>query len=94
METTDKRREIAEAARHQLEGTFASVKTRLHPKALSREMVARAKAKARDTAEDAANAVKARPALVAGVVAAATFILFRAPLKSVAKRLLKEKNGG
>jgi hypothetical protein len=59
METTDKRREIAEAARHQLEGTFASVKTRLHPKALSREMVARAKAKARDTAEDAANAVKA-----------------------------------
>ncbi len=94
METTDRHREIAEEARHRLEGTVATVKRRFHPKALSRELADRAKDKVRDAAEDVLETAKARPALIASVAAAAAFLLLRKPIKSAVKLVSKEKNHG
>jgi ElaB/YqjD/DUF883 family membrane-anchored ribosome-binding protein len=94
METSDKRKKIAEAARHRLEGTLISVKKRLHPKALSRDVIDKAKRKARCAAEDAVDAVKSRPAIVVSLTAAAAVYLLRKPLKSALKQILKEKKNG
>jgi hypothetical protein len=94
METSDKRKEIAEEARQRLEGTFISVKKRLHPKAISREIIDKAKQKARGAADDAVAAVKSRPAIVASLTAAAAVYFLRKPLKSALKQILKEKKNG
>jgi ElaB/YqjD/DUF883 family membrane-anchored ribosome-binding protein len=94
METSDKRREIAEEARHRLEGTLVSVKKRLHPRALSRELIDTAKQKARSAADDAVDAVKSRPAIIASLTAAAAVYFLRKPLKSALKQILKEKKNG
>ncbi len=91
MDSRDDARQQAELARHQLEGTAQNVKMRLHPKALANEIKGKAKAKAVDLAHDAANAARARPALMTGVVAGLALLLLRKPISSVIQRLQKDK---
>ncbi len=91
MDSLDHAREQAELARHQLEGTAHNVKMRLHPKALASEIKGKAKAKAVDLAHDAADAARARPALVTSVIAGLAFLVLRKPISSVIQRLQKDK---
>jgi hypothetical protein len=94
MDAMDHAREEAERARHQLEGTAQNVKMRLRPAALAGEIKGRAKAKVVDLAHDAADAARARPALVTWVIAGLAFLLFRKPVASVIQRLQKDKRNG
>lgn len=91
MDTRDNARQQADLARQQLEGTAMNVKMRLHPKALADELKGKAKAKAVDLASDAADAARARPALVTGVIAGIAFMLLRKPISSIIQRLQKDK---
>lgn len=64
---------------------------RLSPKTLARNTWQGAKEKGADLAEDAVDAVKARPLAATGVVAAITMFLAREPLIDLATRLVGEK---
>jgi hypothetical protein len=74
--------------------TAHELQERLSPKALARNTWQGAKEKGADLAEDAVDAVRARPLAVGGVVAALTMFLAREPLMDLAKGLVdgaKEK---
>ena len=68
------------AAAHELQD-------RLSPKTLARNTWQGAKEKGADLAEDAVDAVKARPFVTGGVVAAITMFLAREPLMDGARKL-------
>jgi regulator of protease activity HflC (stomatin/prohibitin superfamily) len=98
MDTAHQAKQQAEAARHQLEGTVMSVKTRLHPKALSQEVAGRAKAKVAELAENSVSAARTRPALTTSIFAAAALFIFRKPVAKLIQKLgtrpNKEKQNG
>jgi hypothetical protein len=82
------------AARAEVDRTRARVmetahelQDRLSPKVLARDAWQGAKEKGADLAEDAVDAVKARPLATTGVVAALTMFLAREPLIDLAGRI-------
>lgn len=66
---------------------------RLSPKVLARDAWQGAKDKGADLAEDAVDAVRARPLAATGVVAAITMFLAREPLIDLAGKLLDGAKG-
>ena len=78
----------AERARARLMGSAHELQERLSPRTLARDAWQGAKAKSADIAEDAVDAVRARPVTATGVVAALTLFLAREPLIDLAGRLV------
>lgn len=81
-------RSEAERRRSRLMATAHELQDRLSPKTLARGAWEGAKGKGADLAEDAVDAVKARPIAATGVVAAITMFLAREPLMDLAGRLV------
>ena len=67
--------------------TVHELQARLAPRTLAADAWDKAKIKGADLAEDAVDAVAARPAAVGGVAAAIGLFLVRAPLKAAAVKL-------
>jgi ElaB/YqjD/DUF883 family membrane-anchored ribosome-binding protein len=67
--------------------TAQELQDRLSPKALARNTWQGAKEKGADLAEDAVDAVRARPLTATGVVAAITMFLAREPLIDLAGKI-------
>ena len=80
----DRRRARVMATAHELQ-------ERLSPKTLAKGAWQGAKEKGADLAEDAVDAVKARPLATTGVVAAITMFLAREPLIDLASRAVGGK---
>jgi hypothetical protein len=80
----DRRRARVMATAHELQ-------ERLSPKTLAKGAWQGAKEKGADLAEDAVDAVKARPLAATGVVAAITMFLAREPLIDLATRMVGDK---
>lgn len=78
----------ADRRRSRLMATAHELQDRLRPKTLARDAWEGAKGKGADLAEDAVDAVKARPVAATGVVAAITMFLAREPLIDLAGRLI------
>ena len=78
----------AELARRRLAGTAAELQQRLKPGTLASHAWAGVKDKSGEIADDAVEAVKARPVAVSAALAAFTLFLARAPIKSAVGRLL------
>lgn len=77
----------AERARHRLAATAAELQQRLKPGTIASNAWAGVKDKSGEIADDAVEAVKARPVPVAAALAAFTLFLARAPLKSAVSRI-------
>ena len=87
-------RDEVERTRARLMATAHALPDRLSPRTLARNTLQGAKEKGADLAEDAVDAVRARPIAATGVVAAITMFLAREPLMDLAGRLVdgaKEK---
>ena len=82
----ERRRSRLMAAAHQLQ-------YRLSPKAIARNTWQGAKEKGADLAEDAVDAVRARPFAATGLVAALTMFLAREPLMDLAGKLVGTAKG-
>jgi len=80
-------RQEVERSRARVMATAHDLQDRLSPKTLARNTWQGAKEKGADLAEDAVDAVKARPLIAGGVVAAITMFLAREPLMDVAGKL-------
>lgn len=76
-----------ERTRARLMGSAQELQERLSPKTLARGAWEGAKDKGADLAEDAVDAVRARPLAAGGAVAALTMFLAREPLIDLAKRM-------
>ena len=76
-----------ERARGSLIDTARELQVRLEPKTLANEAWEKAKNKGADLAEEAVDAVKARPVAVGGVMAALAMFLARAPIKDAAVKI-------
>lgn len=76
-----------ERSRAKLMGTATQLQERLSPKTLAKGAWEGAKIKGADLAEDAVDAVRARPVAAGGLVAALTLFLAREPLIDLAHRL-------
>lgn len=76
-----------ERSRGRVMATAQEIQERLSPKTLARGAWQGAKEKGADLAEDAVDAVKARPLAVTGVLAAITMFLAREPLLDLAGKL-------
>lgn len=83
----------AERRRARLLGTAHELQDRLSPKTLAKDAWQGAKEKGADLAEDAVDAVRARPLAATGVVAAITMFLAREPLIDLAGRLVDGAKG-
>lgn len=79
----------AERARSRLMAVAHELQVRLAPATLARNTWQGAKEKGADLAEEAVDAVKARPLAATGVVAAFTMFLAREPLMSLAAKLAR-----
>lgn len=77
----------AERARARLMTTARQLQERLSPGRLSRDAWEGAKVKGADLAEDAVDAVRKRPAIAGGLVAAMALFLAREPLIDLAGKL-------
>ena len=77
-----------ERSRARVMATAHQLQERLSPKALARNTWQGAKEKGADLAEDAVDAVKARPLAATGVVAAITMFLAREPLLDLASKVV------
>ena len=86
-EITNARQEV-ERARARLMSTAHELQERLSPTTLAKGAWQGAKEKGADLAEDAVDAVKARPLAATGIVAAITMFLAREPLIDLATRLV------
>src|SRR5206468_4446646 len=87
----------AERSRSRVMATAQELQERLSPKTLARGAWQGAKEKGADLAEDAVDAVRARPLAATGVVAAITMFLAREPLIDLVGRLfdgVSEKRKG
>jgi Protein of unknown function (DUF3618) len=73
--------------------TAHELQNRLSPKTLARDAWQGAKDKGADLAEDAVDAVRARPLAATGVVAAITMFLAREPLIDLAGKLVDGAKG-
>ena len=78
----------AEQAQHRLVERLHELQDRVAPKALTRDAWQAAKSKGADLAEDAVDAVRARPVAATGVVAAIALFLAREPLMDLAGKLV------
>ena len=67
--------------REALMATAREIQQRIQPKTLARDAWETAKVKGADLAEDAVDAVKARPVAAGGIVAAIAMFLAREPIK-------------
>ena len=79
-----------ERSRARVMATAQELQERLKPKTLARGAWEGAKVKGADLAEDAVDAVKARPLAATGVVAAIAMFLAREPLIEMAGKLMDE----
>ena len=79
----------AERERAQLMETARELQERLSPGVLAQNAWEGAKSKGADLAEDAVDAVRARPAIASGIVAALAFFLAREPLMDAAGKLTR-----
>jgi hypothetical protein len=77
----------AELARRRLAATAAELQQRLKPGTLAHSAWAGVKDKGGEIADDAVEAVKARPVPVAAALTAFTLFLARAPLRAAVSRL-------
>ena len=77
----------AERSRARLMTTAQELQDRLSPKRLTQDAWQGAKEKGADLAEDAVDAVRARPLAVGGAVAALAMFLAREPLMDLASKL-------
>ena len=78
----------ADEARAKLIGTAQELQERLSPKVLAHDAWEAAKSKGADLAEDAVDAVKARPWAATGVAAAIAMFLAREPLIDMAGQVI------
>jgi hypothetical protein len=76
-----------ERTRAKLMGTAHELQDRLSPSTLAKGAWEGAKVKGADLAEDAVDAVRARPLAAGGIVAGITMFLAREPLKDLATKL-------
>ncbi len=76
-----------EAARERLIDTVQDIAQQLEPRRLIGELWEDAKNKGADLAEEAVDAVKARPLAASGVVAAIAMFLAREPIKDLAGKM-------
>ena len=83
----------AERRRSRLMATAQELQVRLSPGTLAKDAWQGAKEKGADLAEDAVDAVRARPFAATGVVAAITLFLAREPLMDLAGKLIDEAKG-
>ncbi len=81
----------SEAARERLVDSIQALARQLEPKRLARELWEDAKVKGADLAEEAVDAVKARPVAVTGVVAALALFLAREPIIDLAGKMISPK---
>ena len=81
-------REEVERSRARVMATAQELQERLSPKSIARNTWQGAKEKGADLAEDAVDAVKARPLATTGLIAAITMFLAREPLIDLASRLV------
>ena len=81
-------RQDVERSRSRLMGAAHELQERLSPKTLAKGAWEGAKEKGADLAEDAVDAVKARPLATTSVIAAITMFLAREPLLDLASRLV------
>jgi hypothetical protein len=81
-------RSEVERRRGRVMATAQEIQERLSPKTLARGAWQGAKEKGADLAEDAVDAVKARPLATTGVIAAITMFLAREPLMDLAGKLV------
>lgn len=81
----------ADQAQHRLVERLHELQQRVAPKTLTREAWEAAKSKGADLAEDAVDAVRARPVAATGVVAAIALFLAREPLMGLAGKLMNGK---
>jgi hypothetical protein len=79
----------AERRRARVMTTAQELQERLSPKTLAKGAWQGAKEKGADLAEDAVDAVKARPLAATGVIAAITMFLAREPLMDLAGSMFK-----
>ena len=77
----------AELARQRLSHTLGELQTRLKPGTLANNAWEGVKDKSGEIADDAVEAVKARPVAAGAVVGAVLLYLARSPIKSAATRL-------
>lgn len=82
----------AERARRRLAATVAELQLRLRPGTIASNAWAGVKGKSGEIADDAVEAVKARPVPIAAALTAFTLFLARAPLKSAMSRLFSGKD--
>ena len=82
-----------ERRRARLMGIAHQLQVRLSPGTLAKGAWQGAKEKGADLAEDAVDAVRARPVAATGVVAAITMFLAREPLMDIAGRLVDGVKG-
>lgn len=82
-------RQEAERSRRRLAATAAELQERLKPGTLASQAWAGVKDKSGDLAEDAVEAVKARPVVVSAALAAFTLFLARSPIKAAVGRLIE-----
>jgi hypothetical protein len=75
-------------ARGKLLATLSEVTRQFEPHRLMQEVWEKAKGKGADLAEDAVDAVRARPLATTGVVAAITMFLAREPLMDLAGKMM------
>ena len=80
-------RDQVERSRSRLMATAHRLQDRLSPKTLARGAWEGTKEKGADLAENAVDAVRARPLAATGVVAAVTMFLAREPLRDLGRRL-------
>ena len=85
-------RREAEAARRRLGATVAELQQRLKPATLATNAWEGVTDKSGELADDAVQAVKARPVAVSAVLAAVTLFLARAPIKSAVAGLFSDKD--
>ena len=76
-----------ERARARLIETVRELQTRFEPQKVVNEVWEKAKNQGADLAEEAVDAVKARPVAVGGVVAALAMFLAREPIKDAAVKI-------
>lgn len=81
----------AERARRRLAATVAELQQRLKPTALASNAWEGVTDKAGDLADDAVQAVKARPVATSAALGAFTLFLARAPLRSALTRLFSRR---
>jgi len=81
-------RQRVESSRSRLMGSAQELQERLSPGRLTRDAWQGAKEKGADLAEDAVDAVRARPIAATGAVAALALFLAREPLMELAGKLM------